>query len=222
MENLTIIKRRLEGFYQNSKWIGITTADTTGAPVGYNIWVDIEEEILGSYKFCVRDVIFTKKEVTLKLGIIEFNKEIKNFNLSSSNKSNSSFFNSFDISSEDDNTPLLSWNNFKNSLIFSFLLILTLLTAGGQIVKYLLDYILKLIEVLTPIIIALLNTISKMFGYICFMILFLWKGGNGQHKFNTFQNEQRIYYQPAYPYANRYKALPYREKSSVVITELEE
>lgn len=223
IENLSIIKRRLENFYQNSKWIGITT-DTPGAPVGFNIWVNIDEEIFGAYRFRVTDVSFNEDQVLLKLETIGPCKQKLSKNLSW-NKSRSLNLDDSESLMEDIDSQILTWQNCKNASVFIFLLILTLVTGSGQIIKYLLDYILKLLEVLTPIIIALFNTISKMFGYLCFLIAFLWNGGESKRRpysFNDIRNTQRIYYQPAYPYENRYKALSYPQKSSVVITELKE
>ncbi|KAL3280101.1 hypothetical protein HHI36_017607 [Cryptolaemus montrouzieri] len=222
IENLCIAKSRIDRFFAGTKWVGITLPNTLGAPVGYNLWVEIDEEILGTYKFCVRDVLFTKDQIMLNLQVVKpYSKKQK---VSSHKLPNTPV--------EDEgievNREILSWKNVKDASVFMFLLCAAIVAGTGQLITFLMDYTLRLlrefsnvIRVITPIFVAFFDTISRMFGYVCFLIALLWRDRHSPPKSQAFY-PQKLQYQPAYPYESRYKALGYKPKHSVVITELEE
>ncbi|KAK9871261.1 hypothetical protein WA026_011533 [Henosepilachna vigintioctopunctata] len=237
IENLSVAKRRLERFFNGSKWIGITFPNTPGAPVGFNLWVDIDEQIFGTYKFLVKGLNFLDNEISLKLKTIntvdnraisrassENSFDLSNIrNLSNSLNSHQSLMNE-ELQTPTD--PLISWSNLKDVTIFMFLLLSAIISGSGQILMFLMDFALKLIrelsniiKVTTPIFTSVLDTISRMFGSVCFLIAMLWRHRNNTPK-GPVVYPQRIEYRAAYPYKDRYKALPYTPRSSVTITEL--
>lgn len=64
INDLEIIIGKLQSF---DKWVGITTPNIIGAPAGYCLWVDLEEEIFGSFWFQIRSIKFKQKEISIKL-----------------------------------------------------------------------------------------------------------------------------------------------------------
>ncbi|CAH1992665.1 unnamed protein product [Acanthoscelides obtectus] len=54
IKTLVKLKKRIQECYLKGPWIGITEPGTIGAPEGFNLWVVLPEEVLGSYWYKVR------------------------------------------------------------------------------------------------------------------------------------------------------------------------
>ncbi|KAF2893004.1 hypothetical protein ILUMI_13180 [Ignelater luminosus] len=70
VRDLEVVKNRLYGFYGQDLWIGITGPDMVGAPAGNCLWVELPDEIFGSYWYKISKVRFRPNEVLLRLKVI--------------------------------------------------------------------------------------------------------------------------------------------------------
>lgn len=177
IENLIAVKKRIERDFDETYWMGITGPRGIGTPAGYNLWVELPIEIFGKYWFKVKTVDFLNNQISLRLSVI---RPVKSENNSGSNDfSDSSTELNFNII-----VPyikfwarekvlhiynnVLTVENTKSLLIFISLFISTLVLSLINIAKYLMEYLLKLINELsklihtfTPIIINIINLCGK-------------------------------------------------------------
>lgn len=244
IENILVVKRKIEDTLIKRPWIGITEPDTIGTPAGYCLWVILPEEAvaLGKFWYRVKTVEFSINEIRLKLEIVRPFKEN-----SPKKKNESELSSSVSISLEDINQQLrnnfyyiykfiLTYENVKQSVIFIALLVSTILAACIHMIKYLLEYFLKLIrettgliKAFTPILINLFNVIAKVIFGFYHLIVTLYQGKpTPQPVYNSYYSvdpQQSMLRDPRERY-NRYypKQLPYypSRKSGVTITPLDD
>ncbi|XP_060526496.1 uncharacterized protein LOC132702091 [Cylas formicarius] len=177
IENLVTVKRKVRELPSGSvPWIGITEPDTIGAPVGYNLWVELPVEIFGRYWFKVSTVEFLEKEIRLKLDImkplIRNNEQDRSgigseeFNLSAVLNG---ILNEVRVNLMNFCRDHITYKNTKQTLIFMFLLISTITVGGLKVVKYLMEYLVNfmrelsgLIRALTPVITTCMDIIKAI------------------------------------------------------------
>ncbi|XP_049820205.1 uncharacterized protein LOC109598499 [Aethina tumida] len=228
IENLIAVKKKVESITPK-RWIGITSPNMIGAPAGYSLWVDLQENILGDYWFKVKSVELLNKEFRLKLEIIrpfkvtsiqtgESSSSIEDFNVQEYFRS---LWDSVKVHTKYFAYHTCTLSNIKDTVIFLCLLSAAIVTGTIHIVKYLMDYLLKLIKALsdlikavTPVLVATIKVAGNVTNTTVMSIANLVQGGA--------KNQPKQLYQPVYPrlHARNYRqrALPY--KSSVVITEI--
>lgn len=171
------------------RWIGITTPNVIGAPVGYNLLVNLPIVVFGKYWFKVKTVEITHNEVRLKLDVIRsFRTEVstvpiettESFNIRKATqdsiqqlKSNIIFFYKND----------LTLQNLSKCFIFIVVLISAICAGAFNIVHYLMEYFLKLmrelsffVKVSTPIFISFINLLGKSITGLYQLILLLVHG----------------------------------------------
>lgn len=206
IQNLVTVKKKMEREFIQFPWIGITDSHGIGTPAGYNLWVELPVEVFGTYWFKVRTVEFHKDEVTLKLEVI---RPVKNDNSHCENVASQSQNN---LSTDRLNITLsdiqfwlrehfwhfykniLTKENIKSLVIFSSILISTVVLGFFDIIKYLLEYFLKLINeltklihTLTPIIINVLNLFGKaIFGLFQLIVTLFARKPPPQPVYNAY------------------------------------
>lgn len=244
INNLIAVRRRCSNFFPKDFWIGITEPAIIGAPAGYNLWVTLDEEVFGSYWYKIKTVKFYNKEVRIKLEVVRpVIKEvtpIKNIRFKEDSFHLDNVRNRAQLCLQDF-TNVLTISNVKESIIFIFLLMTTLLTFCVQGIHYCLDYVLKLIRELSglikassPIIINFMKLVVNIVNGFFSLITTLWWGDS------TRKANQTIYqispYHLEQMYNRRQSQLPYRDrtwafqrtraikqpKSSVTITPLDD
>lgn len=192
IQNLVAVKKRIEGEFVKLPWIGITDPHGIGTPAGYNLWVELHTEIFGQYWFKVKTVDFHINQITLKLEVV---RPIKNENsiygnmLSPTDGSSEFSFNTSLSSIQfwmqeilGKFCNIITTQNIKHSIIFTALLLSTLVLSAVDIIKYLLEYSLKLINGLsnlihssTPIVINFFNVCGKIIFGLFHLIVLLFK-----------------------------------------------
>lgn len=202
IKDLMVVKKRCAKHFDQNTWIGITDPETIGAPAGYNIWVTLKEEVFGSYFYEINNVEFTKNEIKLKLAIVNNhrNNNITNGSIyhSATNKSsrtncieeiiNNESINSvglkmssFFISKLDDLWNILTYKNFKEALVFLFVVISTAAIFAIEATKFLLDYFPKLmressgfIKACSPIILGIIGLVKSTIMGFYSLIAVMW------------------------------------------------
>lgn len=204
IENLIAVKKRIERDFDHNYWIGITGPRGIGTPVGYNLWVELPVEIFGKYWFKVKTVEFLNKQISLKVCVI---RPVNGENTSGSNLSaDSSNDLNFNVS-----VPhmklwakekllyiynILTVGNIKSSLIFITFFISTLVLGLIDIIKYMMEYSLKLInelskliQSLTPLMINLINLCGRtLFGLFHMIVTLCKKNPPPQPIYNAYIN----------------------------------
>lgn len=188
--NLLVVKRKIDEGFLKKPWLGITDPDTVGAPVGYNLWVELKEEVFGKYWYKVKTVEFHQNEIRLKLDIIRPVKQEHSplrTNTSGTQQTTDDvdfkeYFNqvcqALKLNLTSFCTGVLTFENIKQSVIFLSLLVGAIITGGVSIIQYLLEYLLKLIrevsfliKAITPIITTCVNLIGKsIFGFYSMIV----------------------------------------------------
>ncbi|EEZ98585.1 uncharacterized protein LOC656577 [Tribolium castaneum] len=192
--NLKAVRKRCLKHFTKNVWIGITEPKTIGAPAGYNLWVSLDEEVFGSFWYKIKNVEFFHNEVRVKLEVVrpvrektpvhnitptQIFEDVSQKNLGELGAKFQEFFkdqlrNLF--------TETLTWPNIKQATIFMVLLLSTLITFLIHTIKYLLDYLLKLlretqglIRVCTPIIVNFMTLISNTICGFYSLLAVLWR-----------------------------------------------
>uniref|UniRef100_V5I9V1 Uncharacterized protein n=1 Tax=Anoplophora glabripennis TaxID=217634 RepID=V5I9V1_ANOGL len=246
INNLLVVKRKIDEGFLKKPWLGITDPDTVGAPVGYNLWVELKEEVFGKYWYKVKTVEFHENEIRLKLDIIRSVKQEHsplrtNTNASSTQQNTDAvdfreYFNqiceALKFNLMNFCSSVLTFNNIKQSVIFLSLLIGAIITGGVGLIQYLLEYLLKLlreisflIKAVTPIVTTCVNLVGKsIFGFYSMIVaLYRSKPAPPAVYASYVQYDPRTsYYEPAMP--NYRKEILYhpdtRSRSGVTITPL--
>lgn len=240
--NLKAVRKRCLKHFPKSVWIGITEPKTIGAPAGYNLWVSLDKEVFGSYWYKIKYVEFLHNEVRVKLEVVRPVRErtpvlnitpnqvfddVSQNNLSELSTKMVDFLKG---QLNDFFSETLTWTNIKQATVFVVLLLSTLVTFFIHAIKYLLDYILKLlhetsgfVKVCTPIIINFMTLISNTIMGFYSLIAVLWRASP------TINYYQSSPYNS--PYYTNMRALPYQpegflrnrksHRSSVKITPLD-
>lgn len=188
--DLRVIKKRLSNTCKD-KWIGITTPDTIGAPVGFCLWVELPEEVFGQYFYKVRSVRFRNNEVLLKIkplrALVANTSMTKNNTTSETHSSKLEIFKQRlkhlileDVSTFIYNT--VTFNNIKETTKFLVLLLGTLLVGVIEGMKYLAEFSLKLLhelsflmKTLTPFAIACVDMFGKVVGGFYILLAMIWR-----------------------------------------------
>lgn len=189
--DLESVKKRLQKC--NTRWVGITTPDTIGAPAGHALWVELTEEVFGTYWYKIQSVKFRRNEILLKLKTIRpvtiesteatAAATVKDVGSQNCRESFSQFF---DPSGVKDVVSHLfgeiTARDVKNGITFVFVLLMTLFGGGVNFLCHASDYLLKLmhemskmITALTPIFIALIEAVTKIVGGFYLLIAMMWK-----------------------------------------------
>lgn len=241
--NLMAVKKRIEQTLIKSPWMGITEPDTIGAPTGYNLWVILQEEVLGKHWYKVKTVEFLYDEIRLKLEIVRpVTRENTPRQMAPPEKSDGN--DSFNISLEEIQENLgkyfmyfykniLTLENFKNSVIFIALLVSTIIAGSVNMIKYMLEYLLKLIRetsnlvrAVTPLLIHLINVTGKLiFGFYHLVVTLFQGKPNQQPVYNSYYNidPQKLMLPDPRQRYNQYftRGLPPNKRSGVTITPLD-
>ncbi|CAG9772499.1 unnamed protein product [Ceutorhynchus assimilis] len=233
IQNILAVKKKVnKQLGNNSFWLGITEPNTVGAPVGYNLWVTLPIEVFGTYWFKVRTVEFLYNEIRLKLDVVRTVgdnptcsasdvEDSRDFDLVTTVQDLSNNFKSglFDFLKTN-----ITLSNVKETVIFLTILTGTIIAGGINLVKYLMDYLLKFmreassfIKVCTPIIISTMDLLRKMLHMLLAFIITLVHGKPKPQQ----QLQYQPYADPNFIYGNR-RAIGYkRPRSSVTITPLD-
>ncbi|XP_056641200.1 uncharacterized protein LOC130448057 [Diorhabda sublineata] len=224
IENLMAVKRKLALEIVYKSWIGITTPKTIGAPVGYNLWVVLPQEVFGTYWYRVKTVEFFADEIRLKLDIIRpYQRESTPLRSSDESEVNVSMIYQEKTKIIKENIlyffrHIMTLHNTKEVLIFLCVLASTLFLGFISGVKYLLEYLLLLIREISifitsigPLFNAMMQMITKcIFGlyHLVFMIF-----GKPTPVYNNYLNlnPQNEFSDPRVRYNTYFKnrALPY-------------
>lgn len=165
------IQKQIIAEYGDKKWIGITGNTETDDLSGYAFWCTLEKLPFGKHWFQIRSLKIKDKEVFLQL------KYLRPFQSDEQKK----------INVEEFITPNLkeicTFENLCEASKFSMVLILTITTCLIKGGAFLLDFLVKivhelsfLVQSLTPIVIALINTVAKCIGGFYWLLFMLWKG----------------------------------------------
>ncbi|KAJ8985758.1 hypothetical protein NQ317_014411 [Molorchus minor] len=247
IKNLMAVKKKIDKDWLKKTWVGITEPNTVGAPVGYNLWVELREEIFGKYWFKVKNIEFLENEIRMKLDIIRPVKDEYSLN----NASNESAENdqSIDVQALLKEVGrnvkqnlicfyknILTFKNTKETVIFTSLLLATIVAGAFNMIQYGLEYLLRLIKELSgfikaasPIIIAFINCIGRFGSGMFSMILGICKRNpvpqpvyNAYVNYDPYQNQ---FQDPRLRYNQHFaRALPYypkQRRSGVQITPLD-
>lgn len=207
LENVIAVKKRIEREFAQFPWIGITSPHGIGTPAGYNLWVELPIEIFGQYWFKVKTVEFLSDQIFLKLDVLRpVNNDSKSQSRHLSNSSQVSDL-SINISLSDIQfwakgnihyfyNNILTAGNIKASIIFISILLSTLVLSIIDCIKYLLEYLLKLISEISkliraanPIFIHAINIVGKIiFGLYHLIAALCKKPPPPQPVYNAFVN----------------------------------
>lgn len=224
IENLIAVKKRIEREFDAFPWIGITGPHGIGTPAGYNLWVELPTEVFGKYWFKIKSVEFLSNQIFLKLELIRPVNDSSG-NLSSFTNTSSEFLN---LSFSDIKLwtkekisyffyNVLTTDNIKSVIIFSSVLFSTVILSTIDIIKYLLEYLLKLIDelsklikTLTPIVIHLINACGKIiFGLFQLIVTLFKRNPPPQPVYNAYINYDPVNRISNFPFDNNFpKALP--------------
>lgn len=229
IENLIAVKKRIEREFVKFPWIGITGPHGIGTPAGYNLWVELPIEVFGKYWFKIKSVDFLSNQMFLKLEVIRPVNDNSSGHLSSFTNTSSEILN---VSFSDIKLwakekiyflyNVLTTDNIKSAIIFTSILFSTVVLSTIDIIKYLLEYFLKLIDelsklikTLTPIIVHLINTCGRIIFGLFHLIATLFKRNPPpQPVYNAYINYDPLNGSPIFPIDNKFpKALPGTPKS---------
>lgn len=204
IKDLSIVRNHLKRYTE--RWFGYTTPDVLSAPAGHCVWVDLTQEIYGTYWYKIKSIRLKKKEISLRLKIIrpinELEKsppvKIQNINAKDVVLNNEFSQNLLDFKQTLNNSintffsEILTFKNAKDSFIYISILFMTLFTGSIQLIQYLGDFTLRLLEVLsnlikfaTPIIIACINLVEKTIGGLYLLLAMLWRDRNRSTIYQT-------------------------------------
>lgn len=241
--DLAVVRKRLMTLLKD-RWVGITMPDTIGAPAGYCVWVNLPEEVFGTYWYKIRSVHFTNNEVLLKV------KPLRSVSSTATHElcKVPDISNQETVSGPTENlkkiaanfkrllathmlyffTHVITLNNIKDTAVFLVLLIGTVLGAGVSGGKYFLEFSLKLlheisdfVKAATPICIACIDMIGKLIGGLYMLIAMLL--GNKKplpppsHQYQGFIPGGSV--RPMITY-RKHRPVVRNRSSGVVITEL--
>lgn len=208
IQNLMHVKRKVERELIKLAWIGITGPDIIGSPVGYNVWVELPIEVFGMYWFKVKNIEFNNDQVYLKLDPIRpVKNECSSGNMLISNYDGKDLnLNISDIQIWIKDTlykfytNVLTKENMKTAVIFVSVFVSTLVLGSVEILKYLLEYLLRLLQELskviqnfTPIIINLINLCGKtIFGLFHLIVILFKRNPPPQPIYNAYVNYDPI------------------------------
>lgn len=243
INNLLVVKKKIDDGFIKKPWLGITDPDTVGAPVGFNLWVELKEEVFGKYWYKVKTVEFRENEIRLKLDIIRPVKQEHSPPRSSTSNPQSStndvdfreYFNQIcdvlKLNLMNFCSSVLTFENIKQSVIFLSLLVGAIITGGISIIQYLLEYVLKLIRevsilirAVTPIITSCINLIGRsIFGFYSMIVALYKSKPPPQPVYNAYlQCDPRTsHYQERFPNRQLQYYPIQRSHSGVVITPLD-
>lgn len=222
IENLIAVKKRIECEFINFPWIGITGPHGIGTPAGYNLWVELPVEVFGKYWFKVKSVDFLSDQIFLKLKVIRPVNDNSSANLPSfTNPSNQLFFSDIKLWTKEKISNffhvVFTTDNVKSFLMFASVLLSSLVLGFIDIIKYLLEYLLKLIDglsklmrTLTPIIIHLINACGRIiFGLFQLIFTLFKRNPSPQPIYNAYINYDPINGMPNIPFDKNFpRALP--------------
>lgn len=192
IENLMAVKKRIERELIHLPWVGITGPHGIGTPTGYNLWVELPIEVFGQYWFKVKSVDFLTDQVVLKLDVVRSVSSDSDSQSRSASHSNFSDLN-INLSLSDIQfwakeklcyffNDILTSQNIKTSIIFISFAVSALFLSILDGIKYLLDYLLKLInelsnliKAITPIAINLINFFGRIIFGLYHLIATLFK-----------------------------------------------
>jgi len=198
-EDLGKVKVKIES--QNpDTWIGITNANYNIIESGdsWCIWTEIDTLPFGMYWFQIKTIRFRENEVQIKIKTIRpiNTNDYNNINVNKSKLSTSETI----VIADDWYELFYSWKNSINELgftflktsinrntfaaIFKFCCLLILSISAGSVhgVKYLgfftlrlINELTKLIHVLTPLFLGVLDLITKIIGGFYILLSMIWR-----------------------------------------------
>lgn len=230
IQDVLTVKQRVEELYSNEHWVGITTPETIGAPASYSLWVELPEgTTFGLYWFKIKRVKFDNNETCLRIKIIrsvnqDIQKAARETNEQNCNDAKDILKN---IKGDVNDTltyflnNITTFANFKETLVFLFMLLATLSMSLFELLKCASEFSLKFMNEFSnflksaaPIFQILANLVDRLFKTLCMLILYLVKGSSARPQ-NVYPQRQYI------PYQNL-RALPAATKRrGVIIEEIE-
>lgn len=208
---LDSIKLRI-GFYNPDAWIGITDSKMVGTPAGHCLWTEIDELPFGQYWFQIKSIKFRDNEVYLKIKSVrametgdqkvetkliddssDINQVAANFKelllqWRDSTRNHFLHFLSNDITKE----------NIINTIKFSSLLLLSLVTGAFHGIKFLGVFTIRFmaeftrfIHVATPIFFGIIEFFNKIVGGFYILLAMVWKDSTGKSRGNDMQAIQQ-------------------------------
>ncbi|XP_066245407.1 uncharacterized protein [Euwallacea similis] len=231
IENLMTVKNKVRKDLSDITWIGITEPNTVGAPVGYSLWVVLPVEVFGTYWFKVKSIEFVAGEMRIKLEILRKFVEKEMDPLESANQSNLCFkeiFNQAKSNSFSFFKEHITFANFKETVIFISLLVSTIVVGVVNVIKYLMEYILRLlpqisnfIKSITPIVEKCFDFIYKIIhGIFSLVVTLVYSYRTPQQTYPRPYYDNMQYLEDSRENFRRRRGLPYR--SSVIIEPLDD
>ncbi|KAL1509350.1 hypothetical protein ABEB36_004104 [Hypothenemus hampei] len=223
INNLITVKRRIKNEDQNeSLWIGITNTEIIGAPAGCALWVTLPIDVFGTYWFEVKSVDFRGNEVKLRLKVIrEIKKEtVNNLNDQLETDIKLDLLQSLKKFYE----KYITWENIQATVKFLSLLIATILLGSVNSLKFLAEYLIKLLyamsEVIrssTPIVLKCVDLLWKtIYGFMALIVVLFT---NKPHR--PSPGNQNYYFGESRRLIPLEYNRPYRSRSSVIIEPVE-
>lgn len=229
--DLGVVKRRLAGVYKC--WIGYTSSVVIGAPVGHCLWVELPEEILGRYWYKIKSIKFRNNEILLRLKVLrsvdeidspianasDIDSSVHNLSVAEIRQKMVDLINYSKVNMVRLFKEIMTVKNIKDALVFLSLLLAAIVTGSIQLVQFLGDFSLKLfreisifLNVTTPIILGVLNLIGRTIAGFYTLIILMWRDRKMVNRY-----EGNLVYDDSF---TKNKALPYRPKNTLQITEL--
>lgn len=199
-------------------WVGFTGPDVVGAPAGHCIWATIKATepsvTFGQYWFQIKTIRFKDREIEIQLKIL------RSAETSEASTSLSALITE-ELPKVEWGKLLISWKDAVNQTLYTFLQeqvtatnivatlkfigILAFVVIGGllQSIKFIGEFTLrfmheisKLIHVMTPMMMSILDMMQKIIGGFYMLLAMMWRDTIGGH--GRSQNRNSIN-RPRYP-----------------------
>lgn len=215
LHDLEVVRKRIASVYKG-RWVGITTPEIVGAPAAHCLWVELPEEVFGSYWYKIKTVRFREQEILLKVAIVRpVNKatadasNIENINHKkvendAKTEDNEYSFTDFKKSLKDRGIyiqsatfavlkDVVTYQNTKDTIIFLSVLLMAIGASSVKLMHYVAEYSLRLlhevsglIRAVTPFFVACIDMVGKVIG-AC-LILFFGSGKKTPPAYNVIEN----------------------------------
>ncbi|XP_012280246.1 uncharacterized protein LOC105699669 isoform X2 [Orussus abietinus] len=193
--SLNEVQSQICKYYGNSRWFGMTCEKYNNDNVKYIIWTTLPEIPLGKYWFQICPVKYTLNEIQLKV------KHLRALGMNNEDPVEKNYLSSFDLQ------KIFTLENTYHTLRFNAVAILTLVTTAMTLLWHIGDFSLKfvhcfcvLIQVFTPIILAIINGLTKCVGGLYWLIYVILRGDQVPpwQQFDNNDQQRRNHYQSSF------------------------
>lgn len=216
LHDLEVVRKRIASVYKG-RWIGITTPDIIGAPATHCLWVELPEEVFGSYWYKIKTVKFRDQEVLLKIAIV---RPVNKTTADASNIENVDHKKvDDDTKTEEDNEysftdfkkalkdrgiyvqsaafailkDVVTYENTKDAVIFLSVLLMAIGASSVKLMHYIAEYSLRLLHEVSGLIRAVTPffvACIDMVGKLigACLILFFGSGKKAPPAYNVIEN----------------------------------